>query len=132
MFDIDVPKLVAIARLLFSSLLFILSSCGPGGTTYSNRIGADGHDVLVSKARVMDGMARFECRASDSGRCHYTLYPDACAGKADCRLSPLQRFSVASGEAREIANLRDFRVCVAIDAAALGADCEPAKAAGAR
>ena len=119
------PKLIDIARLLLSPLLLILAACNIGGTTYSNRIGIDGHDTLHSKARARDGIARFECKASDSGRCHYTLYPEACSGKADCQLAPLQRFSVARGQAREIAGVRDFRVCVGIDATALGADCQP-------
>lgn len=122
------PKLIAIARLLLSPLLLILSACGVDGTSYSNRIGNNGHDTLYSKAHAKDGIARFECKASDSGRCHYTLYPEACAGKADCKLAPLQRFSVARGQNRQIAGLHDFRVCVGIDDKALGADCEPAAA----
>lgn len=126
------PKLIDLARVLFSPLLLILSACNIGGTTYSNRIANDGHDVLSSKARVQDGVARFECKASDSGRCHYTLYPEACSGKADCQLAPLQRFTVARGQAREIAGLQDFRVCVAIDGAAMRADCQPVTVAQAR
>ena len=119
------PKLIDIARLLLSPLLFILSACGIDGTSYSNRIGSNGHDTLYSKAHAKDGIARFECKASDSGSCHYTLYPDACAGKADCKLAPLQQFTVRRGQTREIAGLRDFRVCVGTDATAMGADCEP-------
>ena len=61
------PKLIALAKLLLSPLLVILSACGVGTTTYSNRIGDNGHDVLHSKARAKDGVARFECLASDSG-----------------------------------------------------------------
>ena len=123
------PKLIVIARLLLSPLLLILSACGMNGTTFSNRIGDNGHDALYSKARVEDGVARFQCLQSDSGSCHYTLYPAACAGKADCALAPLQRFTVARGEARQIDGLRDFRVCVAIDQRTLRADCEPAAVA---
>lgn len=123
------PKLLTLARLLLSPLLVLLSACGMNGTTYSNRIAGDGHDVLYSKAQAKDGIARFECKSSDSGVCHYTLYPDACAGKADCKLAPLQRFTVARGQARQIAGLNDFRVCVATSAAAVRADCEPAAAA---
>ena len=126
------PKLLDLARLLFSPLLLILAACNIGGTTYSNRIGIDGHDTLYSKARAKDGVARFECKASDSGRCHYTLYPEACSGKADCQLAPLQRFSVARGQAHKIAGLQDFRVCVAIDGAAMRADCQPVAIAKAR
>jgi len=78
---------------------------------------------------VQDGVARFNCVESSSGSCHYTLYPDACAGKADCQLAPLQRFTVARGESHQIAGLVDFRPCVATTAAAMGADCQPAAAA---
>lgn len=126
------PKLIDIARLLLSPLLMILSACGVGGTSYSNRIAGDGHDVLYSKAHAKDGVARFECKASDSGSCHYTLYPDACGGKADCKLAPLQRFTVPRGQSRQVAGLRDFRVCVGTDDKALGADCQPVTATKAR
>ena len=119
------PDLVALARLLLSPLLVLLSACGINGTSYSSRISDGGHDLLYSKAQAQDGSARFECRASDSGRCHYTLYPDACAGKAECKLAALRRFSVKRGEIRQIAGLGEFRVCVATDAAVRGADCQP-------
>lgn len=119
-------RLIAIARLLFSPLLFVLAACGANGTSYSNRIADNGHDVLYSKARANDGVARFECRASDSGSCHYTLYPDACDGKPDCRLAPLRQFAVARGQVREIPGLDGFRVCVATTDAPMGADCQPA------
>ena len=107
--------------------LLALSGCSLGGTTYSNRIDSD-REQLTSKARVQDGVARFECVESSSGICHYTLYPEACSGKADCQLAPLQRFTVASGESHQISGLIDFRPCVATTTAALAADCQPAAA----
>jgi hypothetical protein len=125
-------SLIAIAQLLLSPLLAILSSCGIDGTSYSNRIVDNGHDVLYSKAQAKHDIARFECRASDSGVCHYTLYPDACTANADCRLAPLRRFTVAQGASRKIAGLRDFRVCVGTSDAALRADCEPVAKVAAR
>jgi hypothetical protein len=124
--------LIEIAKLLLSPLLMVLSACGVDGTSYSNRIANNGHDVLYSKAHAKDGIARFQCKASDSGSCHYTLYPETCAGKADCALAPLQHFTVARGQTREIAGLRDFRVCVGIDDKAMGADCQPVAAGKAR
>ena len=111
--------------------LLALSGCSLGGTTYSNRIASD-REQLTSRARVQDGVARFECVESSSGACHYTLYPEACSGKADCQLAPLQRFSVASGKSHQVAGLIDFRPCVATTAAALAADCQPAAATKAR
>lgn len=118
-------KFIVLVRLLLSPLLVILSACGVDGTSYSNRIANNGHDTLYGKAHVQDGVARFECKASDSGTCHYTLYPDACAGKADCKLAPLQRFTVARGRSKQITGLHDFRMCVGIDDTPLAADCQP-------
>ena len=117
------PKFAALLQFLLA-----LGGCAMGGTTYRNRIGSNGHDMLYSKAQAKDGVARFECKASDSGVCHYTLFPDACAGKSDCALAPLRQFTVKRGQSRQIAGLRDFRVCVGTSAQALGADCEPARA----
>ena len=105
--------------------LLALSGCSLGGTTYSNRIAEGGHDVLASRARVQDGVARFDCRASDSGWCHYTLYADACEAGIGCTQAPLRRFSVARGDSRQIAGLEGFRVCVGLDAGTLGPDCKP-------
>lgn len=111
--------------------LLALSGCSVGGTTYSNRIDSD-REQLTSKARVQDGVARFDCVESSSGNCHYTLFPEACSGKADCQLAPLQRFTVARGESHQVAGLIDFRPCVATTAATMGADCQPAAANKAR
>lgn len=107
--------------------LLALSGCSIGGTSFTNRIDSD-QVRLTSKAHVQDGVARFNCVESSSGACHYTLYPEACAGKADCQLAPLQRFSVARGESHQVAGLIDFRPCVATTPAALAADCQPATA----
>lgn len=120
--------LIEIAKLLLSPLLVLLAACGASGNSYSNRIANGGHDVLYSKAHAKDGIARFECKASDSGSCHYTLYPEACAGKADCALAPLRRFTVARGQTLQIAGLRNFRVCVGTDDKAMAADCQPSVA----
>ena len=109
--------------------LLALAGIGVGVTTYDTRVAANGHDVLDSSAHVQDGVARFECVESSSGICHYTLYLEACSGKADCQLAPLQRFTVARGESHQIAGLVDFRPCVATTGAAMGADCQPAAAA---
>ena len=90
MFDLGMTKFVALLQFLLA-----LGGCSLGGTTYSNHIANGGHDVLASKARVQDGVARFDCRASDSGWCHYTLYPDACGDGKDCALAPIQRLCSA-------------------------------------
>lgn len=120
MFDLGMTKFVALLQFLLA-----LGGCSLGGTTYSNHIANGGHEVLASKARVQDGVARFDCRASDSGWCHYTLYPDACGDGKDCALAPIQRFAVARGDSRQIAGLGGFRLCVGTDDTALGPDCQP-------
>ena len=120
MFDLGMTKFVALLQFLLA-----LGGCSLGGTTYSNRIAEGGHDVLASRARVQDGVARFDCRASDSGWCHYTLYADACEAGSGCTQAPLRRFSVARGDSRQIAGLEGFRVCVGLDAGTLGPDCKP-------
>lgn len=113
-------KLAALLQFLLA-----LSGCSLGGSTFIDRIDNPAQ-TLHSKTRVQDGVARFECLASSSGQCHYTLYPDACGQRADCRLAPLQRFSVARGHDRQIAGLSGFRPCVSVDAALPAADCTQA------
>jgi hypothetical protein len=115
-----VTKLIALLHFLLA-----LAGIDIGSTSYSNRIVGNDHDALYSLAHAKDGVARFECKASDSGWCHYTLYPERCAGQADCNLAPLQHFTIARGQTRQIVGLDEFRVCVGIDERKLGADCGP-------
>ena len=119
-------KLIALLQFLLA-----LAGFSSGGTTWTSQVDDNGH-VLSSRTHAQDGVARFDCVESSSGACHYTLYPEACSGKADCQLAPLQRFTVASGESHQVAGLIDFRPCVATTAAALAADCQPAAATKAR
>lgn len=125
MFNLGMTKLIALLQFLLA-----LAGCSPGGTTWTSRVD-DGRVALHSKASVQDGVARFECVRSSSGACHYTLYPDACDGEAACQLAPLQRFSVASGDSRQLTGMVGFRPCVRLDDALPGADCHPRAAAGA-
>ena len=115
-------KLIALLQFLLA-----LAGVDVGGSDYSNRISNGGHDVLNVRTHVQHGVARFECLASDSGWCHYTLYAGACdAGSGSgCTQAPLRRFSVARGDSRQIAGLDGFRVCVGLDAGTLGPDCKP-------
>ncbi len=116
-------KFIALLQFLLA-----LGGCSVADASHTHRIDSD-REQLLSKAHVQDGVARFNCVESSSGSCHYTLYPDACAGKVDCQLAPLQRFTVARGESHQIAGLVDFRPCVATTGVALGADCQPVAAA---
>ena len=112
-------KLIALMHFLLA-----LAGCSLGVTSYSDRIAIGKHEVLVSSARVQDGIARFECERSDSGWCHYTLYPDACFGTG-CTSAPMQRFSIALGQSRQIAGLTGFHPCVATTTIPLDPRCRP-------
>jgi len=109
---------------------FVLSLFGweAGGTTLVHRASADGSDVLYSRTRVQPGVARFECVRSESGRCHYAIYPDDCgpadAPAAGCGTAPVQGFALTRGDSRRIRGLQPgFILCVSADDAVRG-DCE--------
>jgi len=122
-----VSKLIALMHFLLA-----LAGCSLGVTSYSDRIAIGKHEVLVSSARVQDGIARFECERSDSGWCHYTLYAEACADTTSCTDAPLRSFPVARGQYRQIAGLQAFRLCVGSDDTALAPDCQPERDHNAR
>lgn len=104
-------------RNLIAAVYFVLAlfGCDTGGSTLVTRISEDGEDILYSRTYVKAGIARFECIASASGRCHYMLVPHDCASPAetDCHKQPIERFSMAKGESRELVGLaRPFDICV--------------------
>ena len=119
--------------------LFALCGCSLGGTNFSDRVSVDGTDLLYSRAHVQDGVARFACVASSSGRCHYTLFADnamdTCNAGIDqtgtsrtCPPAPLQRFAVDAGDSRQMTALPAFKLCVSVDDEAQGMDCKPVDA----
>ncbi|MGY1459561.1 MULTISPECIES: hypothetical protein [unclassified Luteimonas] len=121
---------------LLALCYFVLSLFGfdGGGATFVHRVGADGGDVLYSKAQVQAGVGRFECLRSESGQCHYTVYPRDCtpatataatAQATGCRAASAQRFVIARGDSRQISGLHDIRLCVSTDGGTRGPDCEP-------
>ena len=112
-------KLIALLQFLLA-----LAGVDVGGSDYSNRINNGSHDVLHGRTHVQSGVARFDCIASDSGWCHYTLYPDACFGTG-CTSAPMQRFSIALGQSRQIAGLTGFHPCVATTTIPLDPRCRP-------
>ena len=109
-------KLLALFAFLAS-----LVGCDGGRDTVVNRIADAGTDVLLSRATVQDGVARFECVRSASGACHYILLPSRCAPESSCAACA-RRFDVAAGNARQVAGLHAFRLCVDT-AASGGGDC---------
>lgn len=115
-------KLIALLQFLLA-----LAGVSSGGTTWTSQVHDDGC-VLSSRAHAQDGVARFDCIDSSSGHCHYTLYPQRCAG-ANCDAPPLRSFDVARGESRQFAGLPGFRLCVDTRDTAPGPDCKPRPAA---
>jgi hypothetical protein len=108
-------------RNLFAALYFLLAvfGCDGGGTTTITRSVSNGVDLLHASTRVKAGVARFECLASASGECHYTLLPPQCASsKAPCKEAPIDRFSMKTGESREVVGLPAFTACISQDGSA--------------
>lgn len=113
---------------LTALLYFVLSLFGfsIGGSSFVTRTVVDGVVTLHSKATARDGVARFECLRSASGRCYYTVYARGCAPvAAHCRSKPIKHFAVAGGASRQIAGLQQFVLCVSANGALPGPDCRP-------
>lgn len=105
-------------RNLFAAIYFVLAlfGCESGGTTMITRSVSNGVDLVHASTRIKAGVARFECLASVSGECHYTLLPTQCAPtKVPCTETPIDRFSIKTGESREVVGLPQFSVCVSQD-----------------
>ena len=112
-------------RNLFAAVYFLLAlfGCESGGTTMVTRSVSNGVDLIHAKTRIKAGVARFECLASVSGECHYTLLPPRCAPTdAACRETPIDRFTMKPGESREVVGLPQFSACISRDASV--GDCE--------
>ncbi|MEL1265905.1 hypothetical protein [Pseudoxanthomonas putridarboris] len=120
-------------RIIMSlvSCLMALAGCNekPSVTTIHHSA-VDGVDVLFSKTTLREGVARFDCFASESGQCHYVVYtercPDAAHGEnpAACQRTTLDDFDLAVGKTHEIHGLPgDFRQCVEQRPPAPGSGC---------
>lgn len=123
-------------RNLMALLYYLcaLFGCSVGGTTIEHHDAIDGVDILHSRVRVAERIARFECEASRSGRCHYSLFRSDCpapaAGAAPdprCAAPAAERFALAAGTTREIVGIAEgFKVCVSDTDAVTGPDCKRA------
>ena len=102
------------ALMYFALSLF---GCDSAGTEFVHHTRADGVDTLHATASARSGVARFECRASESGRCHYAVYDTGCTQR------PLRTFALAAGASRQITGLHTFDVCVGSRPGRLRADC---------
>lgn len=111
---------------LIAAIYFLLALFGydGGGTTVITRSSIDGADVIYSRTRTMVGIARFECIASASGECHYTLFPRQCASlHGNCGDRPMDRLTVPVGGKREVVGLPAFDACVTQGNAVTQRDC---------
>ncbi|HET8818339.1 MAG TPA: hypothetical protein VFM73_02220 [Xanthomonadaceae bacterium] len=121
-------------------LLLALFGVDLGGATFSHRSTVDGVDTLYSIATVESGIARFECLASASGRCFYTVFPASCAGApalpgtriGRCDAKPPRQFELPAGSRREIAGLSVEALCVRGDEATVAVDCKRPETLAAR
>ena len=106
------------------SCLLALAGCNekPSVTTIHHS-SANGVDTLFSKTTLREGVATFECFASESGQCHYRVYTERCPAAAPapapgenppaCARTPLEDFTLAPGKRHEIRGVpQDFRACV--------------------
>jgi hypothetical protein len=117
-------------RLLISMLYCLtgLFGCHPDtGTTMIARSTINGVDVLFSKTVADHDVARFQCLASRSGRCHYLVYQPRCADApagGACPRQELDRFDLGVGQTRVLRGLgEDFRQCAAAELSGLGRGC---------
>ena len=67
--------------VLIGSLLSMLGIHETPGQTSVTRI--SGEQSLLSRTTVVNGVSRFQCLQSDTGRCNYLLYREHCSGAAD-------------------------------------------------
>lgn len=110
-------------RNLFAAVYFLLAlfGCEGGGTTTITQSAVDGDVVIDARTHVKAGVARFECLASASGECHYTLLLARCSrADAACGDTPIGRFAMKTGESREIVGLPEFSACVSQDPSEAG------------
>ncbi|MGO1003723.1 hypothetical protein [Lysobacter sp. CA196] len=120
--------------------LFALLGCDMGATTIVHRASANGVDIIDSEVRVTDRIAKFECLASQSGQCHYTLFHHDCAAVAStgaakqpaadakpCTGQAFERFAMIAGTDKEVIGLEPgFKLCVSAEDQAMTADCKNA------
>ena len=113
-------------------VLLALFGVDTGGDTFSHRDTIDGIDRLYSIAKVESGMARFQCIASDSGNCYYTVFPASCNDGPSlvgthigrCDAGPPREFALPAGGEREIAGLDVRALCVRGDETPVLEDCQ--------
>ena len=100
-----------------------------GSHVRTDRVQSNGTDVLYSEVVTRPTGTRFECVRSASGQCYYTVFPQQCktltgTGATDCAPQPAEHFTLARGQARQVAALSTLRMCVSAQAGGVEADCD--------
>lgn len=106
---------------LFALAAFLLSLFGfdTSRSTFVNREVFDGRELLHARATLEAGVARFECLASTSGLCYWSVSPMRCAASdTPCTPAPLRRFALAVDDSRQVTGVSQLRLCVGADARA--------------
>lgn len=112
-----------VALLAFAASVL---GCDHPQRSISQRVTANGVDLIDSQVDIVASRATFDCRASRSGSCHYTLFARICQGRDACRETPLEQLAVAAGTAQDVTGLpATVQVCVRTDTASVDARCQP-------
>ena len=116
-------------RNVLALLYYLLAVVGcSGGQITDMRSEADGHDIVHGRIELRATVAKFECLASATGQCHFSLFDPSCADPAASCDKPPERFALAQGASREIVGLpAGFRPCVNAQEQAVQVDCKLAR-----
>ncbi|TBR40518.1 MULTISPECIES: hypothetical protein [Dyella] len=107
------------------TLLFVvyyalaLMGCSSPRTVTELHSDIDGK-VFHGRVVARDGISKFECLDSATGKCRFFVHAGDCStaakGATPCTPPPVDPVEVASGQMREVANLpRNIRICLAVD-----------------
>lgn len=100
------------------------------GATIVTNVSVDGDRVDATRSFVADGVGKFECIHSSTGRCHYLLFVEDCGkgGAPDqataCKPQVVKAFTLRTGTSRQLTALPPhLHQCVAHDVAPVAPDC---------
>jgi hypothetical protein len=113
---------------LVALLAFVASvlGCDHPHRTISQRTTANGVDQLDSEVEITTGHTRFDCHASRTGACHYTVFAHPCDEHDRCDATPLRQLSVQAGTQQDLTGLpAAMQVCASADATPVDARCHP-------
>ena len=115
--------------LALAAFVLSLLGCGPQRSVFESRAVDGGRELLHARASIESGVARFECFASATGLCYWTVFPAGCGGGSGdpaptpCTVHGSRRFALAVDGSRRIAGLATARVCIADRAGAAAPAC---------